>query len=318
LMYLQFFEGVLGCRSLLVVIFPMLGYFDGRAALAGEPPKRRATAALILYTIMAWPLLVPVYGEGFATFHRWPVWVWIWCLMTCRVAKSLKIPPVVLVAAAFLLSPILGSTPDSLHSLLGGKEPTSAGAWADPSLLFLEHQFYYSVGAKVYFAGCYFVGYYYLTRDSIRSKVLDALHVSPLKVRASALLAFISLTITWQRLTPAFDPDAQPEMAAWPNFFSSMYPLHALTDWAAMALLVLAVGQGTLLLRMVGGTLLGSMVCHMYLQLPLTQLLVESSQRGGAFLMIAVFVAAPVIYALSVGRIFQRLLLLPFAGMMSY
>jgi len=302
--------GVQDCRTLLVLIFPLLGFFDGREAMKGENPLRRGPMVLGIYMLMSWPMMLPSVGAGFATFHRWPIYVWLLCMGTSWLFKAAEVRPLLQVLVPWMVAPFFGHTLDNLHERLGGHEITEGPPFQDPGLMFLENRFYYSVGSKMYYAGCYFFAYHYLAREDVTKKMMK-LARSPWPIRLASLVGFVALTALWQMLCEPFDAHAVSELADWPGFFKIQYPLMALTDWLCMMFLVIGVGEGNALMRLVGAYILGTMIVHMYLQLPFGDILEEAAYVGGTPLLLPVFVFVPIVYTLSVGRIFQTLLLLP-------
>lgn len=307
---MAFLGGVQDCRTLLVLIFPLLGFFDGREALKGDNPLRRGPMVLGIYMLMSWPMMLPSLGAGFATFHRWPIYVWLSCMAMSFLFKAMEVRPLVQVLAPLVIAPFFGHTLDNLHERLGGQEITEGPPFQDPSLMLLENRFYYSVGAKIYFAACYFFAYHILARDDV-TKHMMKLARSAWWIRIAAFIGFITVTALWQTVCEPFDATAPEELADWPGFFKIQYPLMVMTDWLCMALVVIAVGEGNALLRLMGAYILGTMIVHMYLQLPFGDILEEAAFIGGPSMLLAVFVFVPVLYTLSVGRIFQTLLLLP-------
>lgn len=299
------------CRTLIVMIFALLGFFDGRAALLGQSPLRKAGAVLFVYVAMAWPKVFPAAEAEFATFHRWPLWVWLWCLAVVTLCK--RVPPMVLVVSAFSLAPVFRDTLDNLHERLGGLEKPGGGAWEDPSLLILEHRFYFSLGDHIYFVGCYLLAFNYLAQPHMTDRILAWARSSP-PLRLGALGAFLVLTTCWEHGTIPYDPSKPAELRDWPRFFGPFYPFMAMIDWLAMGLLVVACGEGFALIRLMGSFILGTMACHMWLQLPFETILRDSAMIGGPALVLASYCLTPILYCVSVGRIFQAILTLPMSS----
>lgn len=292
-------------RTLSVMIFPLLGFADRRASIDGEVPVGRIWFVLGIYIAMGIPRIL---GEEVMTFHRWPLWVWLWSLIIVRYSGALKVPGWAQTALALGLAPSLAHTPDALHTALGGQERPHA--WSDPSLLLLEHRFFHSVGDKFYFTGCYLIGYHYLSGAGAERWLACAIRLR-WPARLAAALAFVGLTFTWEAVGKPLALRAPEDMAEWPEFLGHAYPFMALADWTAMALLVITCGEGFALLRQMGCYMLGTMVCHMYIQLPLPAVLQGAAMLGKPAITLLVAALVPVAYVMSVGRLFQTVLLLP-------
>lgn len=308
---LNLMEGIREFRPLLLLIFPLLGFFDGREALDGYHPLRRAPMIFAVYCAMAWPWFCPSLGGNFSTFHRWPLWVWLWCMGVCWLGRLARVSPLVQVLVAFGLAPLFADTPDNLHERLGLAAEPARGVRQDPLLLFLQHRFHFSVGTKLYFVGCYLVAYHYLAREGATQRILQASRCKT-GARFSALAALLALGAVWQHCAQPFsDAASLPEVSDWQINFGLMYPLTIIVDWVSLVLILVAVGEGVGLLRLAGACVLGTTVAHMYIQLPLPLILQEATVIGGPTgTLVAAFVV-PVLYAISVGRVFQAMLTVP-------
>merc|ERR1719238_1753141 len=108
----------------------------------------------------------------------------------------------------------------------------------------------------MYFMGCYMLGYHFLSTDRAVQFLQRVVAVTPI-TRILAGLACVVLNVLWLYSTPGYD--------MFPVFLGKWYPIHAILDWASLALAVIAVGEGNSVLRLIGSSILGTMVIHMYL-----------------------------------------------------
>merc|ERR1719183_1031282 len=302
-----FLETIIHCRTLLVMIFPLLGYFDGAAVLSGEHPMRRAPVVAAVYVGMSWPYFYALpmmhWAEGYATFHCWPMIIWLLCLVALVAYQSVGVPPWFQVVLPFALAPFFRNTVDSLHGALGLEESPPGGGLNDPTFLVLEHSFWWSVGAKLYFAGCYFFAFHYMAP---RSKMIAQATRSWWGWRVLALFGFAVLTAVWQHVTKPYDPMVKhEELSDWPQFLGMFYPFQVATDWLAMALLVVGVGKGAYILRLLGESILGTMVAHMYFALPFGLILTVAYNTGGPVAVLLAFFLLPMAWTLTLGAGFQ-------------
>jgi hypothetical protein len=268
---------------------------------------RRAPVVAAVYVGMSWPYFYALpmmhWAEGYATFHRWPILVYLYCLVGVGVLDAVRIPPYLQVLVPLVLAPIFGDTVDSLHRTLGLPEDAAQGVLSDPSLLLLEPTFYWSVGDKLYFAACYLFSYHYLAH---KSKMVAKATSQQGGIRILACLGFALITFLWQSLTLVNDPmQVEETLSEWPQFCGKLYAINVGLDWVAMALLVVGVGSGNYLLRLLGESMLGTMISHMYLALPFPEYLTLAMYYGGVLGVLIVFFTLPVIWILTFGAGFQ-------------
>lgn len=307
--FMALLSGMQDSRTCLVLIFPLLGFFDGREVQRGENPLRRLPIVLLIYMAMAWPHMLPSIGEGFATFHRWPLYVWLISMCFTTACQASSVPAWLQVFGAFALAPVFRFTVDNYHEQQGDWDFAGVSL-AHPTLLFLEDRFYYSVGMKLYFMGCYLFAYHYLSGEAVFKKLMVTIRCS-LQFRAAAFVLLCVLSVFWEHTSTPFELTGPVELADWPSFLGNAYLANILMDWTLMFLVIVAVGEGCYLLRLMGQSILGTMICHMYLQLPLSDMLHEAAYLGGPTLVLVVLFLVPVLYTLSVGRLFQAVLLSP-------
>jgi len=186
---------------------------------------------------------------------------------------------------------------------MGLQESPANGALDDPTFILLEHSFWWSVGAKFYFAACYLFAFHYMAP---KAKLIAQATKQSSVVRGLAFVGFIVLTALWQKISVPYDPMLKDEeLSDWPTFLGIFYPLQIATDWACMILLVVSVGKGFYLIRVLGESILGTMISHMYFALPFGMVLGVAYNTGGTMAVLVAFFLIPVLWILSFGVGFQ-------------
>merc|ERR1719230_1833873 len=97
-----------------------------------------------------------------------------------------------------------------------------------------------------------------------------------------------------------YDSTKAPEVADWPKYFGLFYPLRVITDWISVACLVTCVGEGCILFRMMGRSLVGTFLVHMYFQINLAAMISGLRLLGGA-VQITAAILVTACYVLTVG-----------------
>jgi len=302
-------------------IFLLTGYAN---AVSSKPNRLGAREGILfgVYLLMAWPLF---FNVECAVYHRWTLlWLVIFKVGLC-IFDICYISPIVQILLAFTAACPLASIPDNVHSVLPNSalsvNGSSVQAFQDPSLILVNEFFFWSIGHKMYWFALYLIAHHFgprLTpllqdRSELLCKLLDR------KVKAFMAGTLLFAWLLQRAYSMPYDPELPPATADWPSFFIPfyLYPVNILLDVAQVMLLALTVGIGNPVLRTCGEGVIGTYVTHAYVNLGVFELASKSSLFAnlgavpilGDFLQLAVILAFPITYAITIGR-FSKLALL--------
>lgn len=307
-------------HTTMSLVFTLTGYANSVSEKSNRLGKREGLL-LAIYLLMAWPLALNL---GIAVYHRWTLlWLIIFKVVLC-LFELVRVPPLVQICLAFAAAYPLAGIPDSIHSLLPVQQISdgiSASVFRDPSLILVNEFFFWSLGHKVYWFGLYLTGHHYGPRLSpLLQKHPDVfLKLLQRNVRCCTALGLLTVWVLQRFFSRPYDPDAPLAMADWPDFFTPryMYPLNLFLDVAQLVLLMLTVGVGNVVLQTCGQGVLGTYVTHAYINLEVFELATKSTVFAslrvvpiwGGFLQLAIIVAFPITYAITIGLGSKYLLL---------
>merc|ERR1712113_699310 len=144
---------------------------------------------------------------------------------------------------------------------------------------------------------------YYLA-SALVPNMMQSVFKRSTKTAISAGAAWVLLTIGQTFIDDPYDSSKDPEVADWPKYFGYLYPLRVATDWISVACLVTCVGEGCILLRMMGRSLVGTFLVHMYFEINLAAIIGGFRPLGGT-VQINAAVLVTACYVLTVGSLAQ-------------
>jgi len=296
MVFVHFFVSRLAVGFLMWVV----GYLDGRLQRTSQQFVVQCMLIFGMYLLMSWPGLFAV-TQGMATFHRWSCVAYIGYRIVQRSCTSTGIPGWVPALVCYLVAPLVGHMP----LRVGFMDPAVFSIWQQPLLVLTDAEFNGTVGFIVRDCGNYLIACYIgMTKPEIVQKALG-------RSRRSAILAgvaWIVLTASWSSMDVQFDSTLEANVADWPNYFDHWYPCRVLTEFLSVAMLVIFVGEGTVALRFLGRSLVGSFLVHMYIR-PDIQGLIWWARPAGPLVQLALVFAIPVAYVATFGAAVQMLIM---------
>jgi len=276
---------------------------------------KRLGIFVAIYMAMGWPYLFES-TQGIATFHRWFIYWLVVCIAVTQFLDCIKFPPVAGIFMAFTLACVLSDVPDNLGSHLVPNHP-----------FVMDEYHYWSIGHKLYWLGFFFIGFNYgheAPHLIERAPAWFKENLQRVPLRLAALLVAMTVAFLSVNLDVAHDELLEPSLQDWPRFFNVAFPLKLAAELMQLAFSVVAVQQGGTLLQMLGASILGTFMVHMYLdtgikaycESRLFQALDVYPPFGGALQLMLLF-AYPVVFGLTVGRFAMFLFVQVSAGSLS-
>jgi len=295
-------------KALMALVFALSGH--SAANWPRSSVGRRIAAFVIIYILMGWPKLSES-TEGIATFHRWFIYWLVICVALCHACEGLRVPGFAVILLAWGSAPLLRGVGDNLGSFLVPHYP-----------FLMDPYHFWSIGHKVYWLGFFSLGFFY--GNLVPSMVEKAptwwrQQLQAAAVRTSFFGMAVCLAFALVRLDEPHDDSLEDTLADWPNFFNRLYPFKLISEVLQISCLIVAVQQGNAVMRTLGASILGSFIVHMYLDTGIKAFAESRTFQAmdlysfPGTLQMAVILAYPIVFGLTVGRLMMYLFTLVFS-----